>query len=112
MGLALQKEVEECYSEDMNDAVRHGMCVSILGSELARELGCDDVFIHKVAIAGMLHDIGKLQVSPYIYGRQRNTMKIEEMRYVRLHARLGADILKNKGYDQDIVDMVHYHHEN
>lgn len=88
------------------------MCVSILASELARELGCDEKFIHKVAVAGMLHDVGKLQVSPYIYGRQRNTMKIEEMRYVRLHAKLGAEILKREGYDQDIVDMVHYHHEN
>ena len=39
-------------------------------------------------------------------------MKIEEMQYVRLHAKLGADILSREGYDQDIVDMVHYHHEN
>ena len=87
MGLALEKDAEECYSVDMNDAVRHGMCVSILASELARELGCDEEFIHKA-------------------------MKIEEMRYVRLHAKLGAEILKREGYDQDIVDMVHYHHEN
>ena len=112
MGLALERDAEECYSVDMNDAVRHGMCVSILASELARELGCDEAFIHKVAVAGMLHDVGKLQVSPYIYGRRRDTMKIEEMRYVRLHAKLGAEILMREGYDQDIVDMVHYHHEN
>ena len=88
------------------------MCVSVLASELARELGCDEEFIHKVAVAGMLHDVGKLQVSPYIYGRRQGAMKIEEMRYVRLHAKLGAEILKREGYDQDIVDMVHYHHEN
>ena len=87
------------------------MCVSILASELARELGCDEEFIHKVAVVGML-DVGKLQVSPYIYGRRQGAMKIEEMRYVRLHAKLGAEILKREGYDQDIVDMVHYHHEN
>ena len=47
MGLALEKDAEECYSVDMNDAVRHGMCVSILASELARELGCDEEFVHK-----------------------------------------------------------------
>ena len=88
------------------------MCVSVLASELERELGCDEEFIHKVAVAGMLHDVGKLQVSPYIYGRRQGAMKIEEMRYVRLHAKLGAEILKREGYDQDIVDMVHYHHEN
>ena len=112
MGLALEKDAEECYSVDMNDAVRHGMCVSILASELARELGCDEEFVHKTAVAGMLHDVGKIQISPYIYGRRQGAMKIEEMRYVRLHAKLGAEILKREGYDQDIVDMVHYHHEN
>ena len=104
MGLAevvTEKNLEDCYSVDMNDAVRHGMCVSILSSELASELGMDDAFIHKVAVAGMLHDVGKLQISPYIYGRRRNTMKIEEMQYVRLHAKLGADILSREGYDQD-----------
>ena len=112
MGLALEKDAEECYSVDMNDAVRHGMCVSVLASELARELGCDEEFVHKAAVAGMLHDVGKIQISPYIYGRRQGAMKIEEMRYVRLHAKLGAEILKREGYDQDIVDMVHYHHEN
>lgn len=112
MGLALEKDAEECYSVDMNDAVRHGMCVSILASELARELSCDEEFVHKAAVAGMLHDVGKIQISPYIYGRRQGAMKIEEMRYVRLHAKLGAEILKREGYDQDIVDMVHYHHEN
>lgn len=115
MGVAdeiTEKSPEDCYSVDLNDAVRHGMCVSILSSELARELGMDEEFVHKVAVAGMLHDVGKLQISPYIYGRRRNTMKIEEMQYVRLHAKMGADILKRDGYDQDIVDMVHYHHEN
>lgn len=107
-----EKSPENCYSMDMNDAIRHGMCVSILASELARELGMSDEFVHKVAVAGMLHDVGKLQISPYIYGRKRNTMKIEEMQYVRLHAKMGADILSREGYDKDIVDMVHYHHEN
>lgn len=107
-----EKSPENCYSMDMNDAIRHGMCVSILASELARELGMSDEFAHKVAVAGMLHDVGKLQISPYIYGRKRNTMKIEEMQYVRLHAKMGADILSREGYDKDIVDMVHYHHEN
>lgn len=107
-----EEKMEECYGVDMNDAVRHGMCVSILASALARELGCDETFVHKVAVAGMLHDVGKLQISPYIYGRKQNTMKIEEMRYVRLHAQLGAEILERYGYDAEIVDMVHYHHEN
>lgn len=107
-----EASIEECYQEDVEDAIRHGMCVSMLASALARELGCSEEFTHSVAVAGLLHDIGKLQLSPYLYGRKEDTMKIEEMRYVRLHAKLGAEILKGEGYDDNIVEMVHYHHEN
>lgn len=102
----------EYYRHDMNDAIRHGMCVSLLASALARELGLSEETVHEVAVAGMLHDVGKLQISPYIYGRKEATLKIEEMRYVRLHAKLGAEILKAQGYDNRIADMVLYHHEN
>ncbi|MGN0396330.1 MAG: HD-GYP domain-containing protein [Coprococcus sp.] len=102
----------EYYRHDMNDAIRHGMCVSSLASLIARELALSDDMVHKVAVAGMLHDIGKLQISPYIYGRKEETLKIEELRYVRLHAKLGAEILRKQGYDEDIADMVLYHHEN
>ncbi len=102
----------EYYRHDMNDAIRHGMCVSILASRLARELELSEEDIHEIAVAGMLHDIGKLQISPYIYGRKAETLKIEEMRYVRLHAKLGAEILKEKNYSDSISNMVLYHHEN
>ncbi|MBP3326952.1 MAG: HD domain-containing protein [Coprococcus sp.] len=102
----------EYYRHDMNDAIRHGMCVSLLASSLARELGLSDEEVHEVAVAGMLHDIGKLQISPYIYGRKEATLKIEEMRYVRLHAKLGAEILKTQRYDSRIAEIVLYHHEN
>lgn len=112
MGTSIDADLKECYLSDMKDAIRHGICVSLLASLLARELGLEEEFVHKVSVAGMLHDVGKLQVSPYIYGRGDHTMKIEEMRYVRLHAKMGADILERFGYDRDIVDMVHYHHEN
>lgn len=94
INLDIDKEIEY-YEQDLNDAIRHGMCVSRLSSKLARELGLSEDEIHKIAVAGMIHDIGKLRITPYIYGRG-NSMKIEEMRYVRLHAKLGADIVKKK----------------
>lgn len=78
INLDTDKEIEY-YEQDLDDAIRHGMCVSRLSSELARELGLPEEEIHKIAVAGMIHDIGKLRITPYIYGRG-NSMKIEEMR--------------------------------
>lgn len=110
INLDTDKEIEY-YEQDLDDAICHGMCVSRLSSELARELGLPEEEIHKIAVAGMIHDIGKLRITPYIYGRG-NSMKIEEMRYVRLHAKLGADIARQEGYGDDIADIILYHHEN
>lgn len=38
INLDTDKETEY-YEQDLDDAIRHGMCVSRLSSELARELG-------------------------------------------------------------------------
>jgi putative nucleotidyltransferase with HDIG domain len=105
-------ELTEYYIHDLDDAIKHGMCVSKLSSELAKELGLSEEEIHTIAVAGMIHDIGKLQISPYIYGRKSHTMKIEEMRYVRLHAKLGSELVRKEGYGDEIGDIVLYHHEN
>lgn len=102
----------EYLMHDMEDVIRHGMCVSHLAAGLAEEAGYDEAVIHQVAVAGIIHDIGKLKITPYIYGRQEDTMRIEEMRYMRLHSKLGAEIAEESGYDKDIQDIILYHHEN
>lgn len=88
------------------------MCVSDLAGKLARELGLPEEEVQEIALAGMLHDIGKLKISRYIYGRQEDTMKIEETRYIRRHAQLGEQILRKQGMSDNICEMVLYHHEN
>lgn len=99
-------------SEDFSNGLTHAMCVSNLSSKLARELGLGSKEIQEIALAGMLHDIGKLKISRYIYGRKEDIMKIEETRYIRRHAQLGEQILRKQGMSDDICNMVLYHHEN
>lgn len=102
----------EYLSEDFSAGLVHAMCVSDLAGKLARELELSEEEVEEVTLAGMLHDIGKLKISPYIYGRKEDTMKIEETRYIRRHATLGEQILRREGYSDSICDMVLYHHEN
>ncbi len=104
---------EDAYIiNDMENEIRHGMCVSLLAGMVARDMKLDHTFCHDIEIAGMLHDIGKLRISAYIYGRDKDTMQIEEMRYLRRHSTLGYEILKQQGYPDEICEMVLYHHEN
>ena len=104
--------INEYLSEDFEAGLVHAMCVSDLAARLARELKLSEEEIREVALAGMVHDIGKLKISAYIYGRKEETMQIEETRYIRRHAQLGEQILRDEGFSKNICDMVLYHHEN
>lgn len=107
-----EEENEDIMKADMEDAINHGIIVSNLAYLLSCELGLDQDFCYSMAVAGMLHDIGKLKLSKYLYGRRKDTMVIEELNYVRMHATLGYDILKEKEYSEDIIEAIYHHHEN
>ncbi len=90
----------------------HGTKVSNLAYLVGRQMGFSEEECYNLAVAGFLHDIGKLELSKYVRGHEGETLIIEEMKYVRLHSRLSANILEKNGYSQEIVDMVKFHHEN
>jgi len=100
------------FEEDITEEINHGIRMSNLAYHVAKELGLYENVCQELAVAGMLHDIGKLRVSGYLYGRDANTLKIEEMKYVRMHPRLGYEILIRYDYSDFIVESILYHHEN
>ena len=100
------------FEEDVTEEVNHGIRMSNLAYLVAKELGLYEDTCHELAIAGMVHDIGKLRVSGYLYGRDENTLRIEEMKYVRMHPRLGYEILMRYDFSDFIVESILYHHEN
>jgi HD-GYP domain-containing protein (c-di-GMP phosphodiesterase class II) len=67
---------------------------------------------HALSIAGVLHDIGKLKIHSHIYDEIDKSLTVEKLRYIRMHAELGYDILIEQGYSEFISESVKYHHEN
>lgn len=107
------KNVDSLLSLDFSDILRHGMIVSNLAVLISRSLGGDEEFQKEIAIAGLLHDIGKLKLGRYLYGRRKDTMNIEEMKYVRMHPTFSYNILKSKGkFSDNVLQAVYSHHEN
>lgn len=98
--------------EDIREEINHGVRVSNLAYHVAKRLGCYENICQELAVAGMLHDIGKLKVAAYLYGRTEDTLGVEEMRYVRMHSRLGYEILMREDFSDFIIESVLYHHEN
>ena len=97
---------------DLASELHHGMLVSNLAYAVAEEMGLPHEQCYELAIAGMLHDIGKLKLTSYINGQEQDPLVIEELKYVRMHSSLGYEELKDQGYSDIVLQSILYHHEN
>jgi len=106
------RNIDDSGEADMAEAVNHGMLVSSLAYRLSKELGSDEEACYMMSVAGMVHDIGKLKLTDYIYGRHKGGLMIEELRYIRTHPTLGYLALAEQNYPKTILLAVLHHHEN
>ena len=106
------KSTDRILEFDLSAELNHGVVVSNLAYAVAAEMGQDEAFCYQMAIAGMHHDIGKLKLTGYINGQERDPLLIEELKYVRMHSSLGYEELKDQGYSDIVLQSILYHHEN
>ena len=78
------KQIPLHIRETICDEMRHGIEVSNLAVMLAGELGETEGFLADIAVAGILHDIGKLRLTKYLYAE--DGLVVEQMKYVRQHS--------------------------
>ena len=97
---------------DFEDELLHGVKVANLAFLLAKKVGFSYERSKELAIAGLLHDLGKLQMSPQLYGRDENSLDVEELVRRRSHAKISYDILMRYDYSDFILKSILYHHEN
>ena len=105
-------DLETPIQESLGEALLHGMIVSNLCYFVGKEMELPEEQCYNLAVAGMLHDIGKLRLRSYVYEEKEAKLGIDELRYIRLHPTLGYAILKQKGYGEEVLTAVLYHHEN
>lgn len=96
---------------DITEEIKHGICVSNLALWTSKELHLSEELCHQMAIAGILHDIGKIKLFNYIYGK-KESLHIEELKYIRMHPTLGYEIISEKEYPEVVAQSVLHHHEN
>ncbi|MCD8019679.1 MAG: HD domain-containing protein [Clostridiales bacterium] len=105
-------DLETPIQDSFEEAIFHGMVVSNLAYFVGKEMGFPEEQCYDLAVAGMLHDIGKLRLRSYVYEEKEAKLHIDEMRYVRLHPSIGYAFLKEQGYGENVLTAVLYHHEN
>jgi putative nucleotidyltransferase with HDIG domain len=99
---------------DAKDEVTHGHIrrVQAYALGLARALNVTDRELVRAIEAGaLLHDTGKLAVPEYILNKP-GKLTPPEFERMKLHAKVGADIISAIGFPYPVVPIVRHHHEN
>jgi putative nucleotidyltransferase with HDIG domain len=97
-----------------DDLYAHSLGVSLYGAMLARHLGwTSPATLFKVSTGGLLHDIGKKELSREMIGKLRSDMSHEEIELYESHPARGVKILSEvRSIPTDILQIVNQHHEN
>jgi len=107
-------QVVEILSNISNEIVRHSMAVSIISIILTKELGWKlPSNIEKIALGGLLHDVGLKEIPIEIVNKPRHLLTFEERQIYETHTYRGAEILRSMpSIPDDIISIAYEHHEN
>lgn len=90
----------------------HSLNVGLLAIAFGRHLGASEEDLNKLGIAGMLHDVGKMQTPNEILLKEGNLSE-DEFSLMRMHAQQGRDILlAHRNVYHGAIDVAYGHHEN
>lgn len=88
----------------------HSLNVAIISVVLGRWLGMKRSDLNQLALAGILHDVGKVLIPVKVLNKN-GKLTDEEFALIKSHVKKGYDIVKNQVLDMRIKDAVIYHHE-
>jgi HD-GYP domain-containing protein (c-di-GMP phosphodiesterase class II) len=89
----------------------HTRRVASLAVEIGEQLGLSRPRLRRLAIGGLLHDIGKLSVPDAIL-QKPGPLDEDEFAVIKLHPERGRGLLNELGgFDESVTRLVHDHHE-
>jgi HD-GYP domain-containing protein (c-di-GMP phosphodiesterase class II) len=99
-------EVMEDVIEDLHGHVHR---VSDLAVDLGTGVGLPDQDLDRLALAGVLHDVGKIHLDPNILGKP-GPLDDQEFELMRRHPEMGFAMTRNR-LDSKVAEAILYHHE-
>jgi len=88
----------------------HSRRVAMLTRQLAAASGCDSNTLHRMHIAGLVHDVGKIGVPERVLVKPGN-LDDEEVEWIHRHPEIGHRILRDIPKFDDVLAGVMHHHE-
>jgi putative nucleotidyltransferase with HDIG domain len=88
----------------------HSLRVSELAAEIATQMNVPETEVDNIRVAGLLHDIGKIEISGDVL-RKAAELSASEREYLDSHAEKGARLLSSVGpVLKEVVPIVLAHH--
>jgi PAS domain S-box-containing protein/putative nucleotidyltransferase with HDIG domain len=88
----------------------HQVRVANLARAIAMEMGVTEEKAQGVHLAGIIHDIGKIQIPAEILSKPGKLTELD-FNFIKTHPQAGYDILKDIEFPWPIAQMVLQHHE-
>jgi len=102
------KDLREC--DDYTYA--HSVNVALYCSIIGLSLGYDEKALEELALAGLLHDLGKMSVPPEILNKEGRLTQ-DEYQIMKSHAEISYNIIKDRwDVAPNVKVAVFFHHEN
>jgi len=89
---------------------KHSEDVMEYSLTIARELGLDDATLDTIAVAALLHDVGKIGVPDAIL-RKPGKLTEEEFEAIKQHPTMGAALVSTVPGLEGTLEAVRHHHE-
>ncbi len=89
----------------------HLHLIQVYAEALGRAVGMNEREIRGLQTAALLHDIGHLAVPEHVLGKP-GPLTYEEFQRVKIHSRVGADILKSVPFPYPVAPFILAHHEH
>lgn len=89
----------------------HSLNTAILSGFVAKRMSLPESIVYDIVLAGLLHDIGKLKISPELLNKHNLTN--QEQKIMQNHTKIGYKIIKTEMELPENIAMVALdHHEN
>jgi diguanylate cyclase (GGDEF)-like protein len=88
----------------------HSKKVNVYATALAEKIGLSPDEVSALSAAALLHDIGRISISDRVFNKKGRLTK-EDWDAIKVHPRLGANIISNIPKLAPSMNSILYHHE-